>query len=390
MPDPAPIVISPHLMYSLKKIENGIHANPMLRRTHTPIPQQLIVIGLLALCLIPVLAIMMAVFRAFPPLEGTGLALDWRQIYPDLKDAQLNYQIGLRNPPWGALVFLPLGLLPLRDGWAALTLLTIIVLIVSVPRNFGRRGLFLPAVLLLITAHPTMRHFMDGNFEAIIIAGTLLVIHGYNTRRPLIMALGILGVSAKPQEAFLLILIVGLWLLQTWPLRRWLLSAGIVLLVVAVTMLWRGQAFIGSIVRMPEKGLLVDMSLGATLGRFAVPDWLSALLIIALALFTLALCLRPAAKLGRERAALLIAGSMLCAPYTAGNSFLTVVAIGLIPLFLASPRLGLAVILLTNLQYLFPNEITFNYSATFGTCLLLLSWIIFAVRARRESSAIPK
>ncbi len=77
---------------------------------------------------------------------------------------------------------------------------------------------------------------------------------------------------------------------------------------------------------------------------------------------------------------MLIAASLLLAPYAAGDSVLTVLAIGIIPLFQARPRTGLILIAFVDLQYVLPRDFLFQYSAFYWTAMLITCLGIWAWR----------
>lgn len=82
----------------------------------------------------------------------------------------------------------------------------------------------------------------------------------------------------------------------------------------------------------------------------------------------------------------LIAASLLLAPYSAANSVLTVLAVGVIPLFQKRPLIGGLLIVLINLPFLFPPETHFNFSAYYTTALLLVIWGVFGWHVWQRST----
>src|SRR5262249_859791 len=74
----------------------------------------------------------------------------------------------------------------------------------------------------------------------------------------------------------------------------------------------------------------------------------------------------------REKSAMLVAASLLLAPYAAGNSILAVLALGVIPLFFKRRWLGLSLILLADLNFLFGRDL----SAYYATGVVLAMWAI--------------
>jgi hypothetical protein len=271
------------------------------------------------------------------PLENTTLAFDWRSLWVGLENGNLKYHSGsgVRNPPWSMLFVLPLGLLSFRASWALLTLLTIAVLTMSVPRG-GDKKLWALSVILLLTSYPAIRHTADGNFEGLVIAGLLLILRGHRREQILPLVIGTLTATAKVQEVWLFFPILAVYIFRSWPVRRWLVAAAIVVAVVVATLLWRGQDWWEAMTGIPQFYSVVNASLSAALTRLGAFGWLISLFWLAVMAATLLLCLRGRSEMSREKTGLLVAASLLLAPYAAGNSLLTVLAIGIIPM-LATP-----------------------------------------------------
>src|SRR5258706_10234154 len=160
-------------------------------------------------------------------IEGTMLALDWKGIWNDLQGGRPHFNTNsLLIVPWDAILILPLGWLTLRASWAVITLLTIFVLVVSVPTSLGRWRHLL-GLLLLATAYPALRHIADGNLEWLVIPGFLLTVYGYEKNNIWVLAAGLLLATAKVQEAWVPCLVLGVYLLRTWPVKRLLALGGI-------------------------------------------------------------------------------------------------------------------------------------------------------------------
>jgi hypothetical protein len=103
---------------------------------------------------------------------------------------------------------------------------------------------------------------------------------------------------------------------------------------------------------------------------------------LAILVVTLFIALSGLPVLNRDRAAMLIAAGLILAPYSVGNSVLTVLAIGIISLFLLNWRLGLPLLVLTNLPFVFPRQIAYDWGALYWLLFLLLNWGIFCYRSR--------
>jgi hypothetical protein len=321
------------------------------------------------------------------PIEGTSLAIDWRALWLGIQGGTLRYGTGLRNPPWSLLPLLPLGFLPLRASWGLLTLATLGTLVASVPRTSSHKVRWLGA-FLLITSYPALRHVADGNLEGLVIAGILLVLVGYRAVSPWALAAGALLATAKMQETWFLMAAVGVYTLRTWSPRRWAASGLVVAVVLVPCMLWLGGDWLVALIGIPQRGSIMDSSLSATLSRLGLPFWVRVSLWAGVFVATLVVALTSHRSVSREKAGLLISAALLLSPYSAGNSFLTVLAIGIIPLYQSRPRLGTVLIGLTNLPYLAlaAPDFWFWWSATYWTALLVLTWVVFAGHVHRLES----
>lgn len=339
----------------------------------------------LAVALTLVACVVVVTFFEQFPIENTWLGIDWHYFHAALENLQLNYDTGssgLRIPPWSALAILPLGLLSFRASWGLITLITLAVLVLSVPRS-GLR-LWIIGILLLVTAHPSLRNMADGNLEALTIAGVLLTLYAYNKQKPLPLALGLLLVTAKPQEAWLFVLVIGIFALRNWPARHWKSTALIVLTVVVLTMLWRGVPWIQAIIRMPQRNGPEDMSLISVLGRLdlrwaLLPAW--AVILIPTCYFAF----QDSLVISRAKAAMLLAASCMLSPYTSGISYLAIFAVGVIPLLQSRPLIALLVVVLSNVPYFFSTDTVWNYGNYYSTFILLLVWAIMIWQVCTES-----
>jgi len=342
-----------------------------------PLPtKSLFSYGFVALCVMLSAAVMIYFFRSLPPVEGTSLGIDWKILWPDIQNGQLNYGDQLRIPPWDALLVLPLGLLSMRDSWALLTLFTLSILIASVPQMRNKRRLYWVSVFLLVTSYLSLRHLIDGNFEAIVISGILLFLYAYRTQNPLYGAIGLLLASAKPQETWLFLIACGFLVIRTWPRRKQVTLTAIIAVVVLPCLIWVGRLWLTSMGAILERGSLVDISLSATFGRLGLPSIAFAIAMLIFSGATIYLIAKTKPILSREKAAFLLCASMLLAPYTAGNSFLTIVTIGIIPLWLVKPRIGGILLVLSDLLFFAPADFLYYYSGYYWTAMLLITWII--------------
>lgn len=317
----------------------------------------------------------------FSSIDTTDNSLGIDNIFNAFEDWDIHYQVdeGLRNPPWSVLPLVPLGQLDRQVAWGWLVYLTIIIIVASVPRSrrMGRYGF---AVLIAVISFPSLRNIADANLEGILIAGAALTVAGYNRHSPLVLAAGLVFITVKPQACFVLLPILALYILQTWPRESWLKAAAITLAVVIPTFLWRGGDWLQAIQGTYQAGSIIDISLSAALNRAGIGTpiivWPS---MAAVLIAAVVVALRGNRTLSREKATMLMATSMLLAPYVAGNSMISVLVIGVIPYFLRHPRPGLVLIALYNVPYLFLADAAFrqNNIAYWWTFTLLITWATF-------------
>jgi hypothetical protein len=332
----------------------------------------LLLILIAAVLLLLAVGMFIAFFEQLP-IEGTSLGIDWITLYRSMAGGQARYEPGFINPPWTALMVAPLGLLSMRASWGLLALLTVAVEVASVPRVTPRWRTY-AGILLLIVSIPTLRHLADGNFEGLVIAGILLSLWAYRRQHVLGLVAGVLLATSKPQVGGLFVLALGVCVLQRWPRRQSMQAAAAVLLIVVGTLAWMGDDWLRTIRLTPDFGSLMDVSLRAAFNRAGIPAvfYLAALGLILAA--TTWIVWRSVRTFSREKAGMLTAAALLVAPYSAGNSALTVMAVGIIPLFQKRPRLGLALILLLNTTIFIGRD----FSAYYTTALLLLLWAVQA------------
>lgn len=337
--------------------------------------------GVVGLLLVTSALLLIQFFEQIPlHQEGSRLGIDW---FPDaIRNGNLYYEVtdGIRNPPWSLIPVLPLGFLSDRAGWGMLVYLNLLVLLVSVPR-VPPKWRYHVAVVLLGTSYPAVRTSVDGNFEILVTLGALLIVWGYRIKHPAVLAAGILTITAKPQSSFLLLAVLGIYMLQTWSRRDILLTILLVAAVVLPTAVWRGREWLEAVDGFPYRGTLIDASLDAALLRTGiVPIGVRWLARAALGGVILWLAWRGDRTLSREKVGLLLAASLLVSPYAAGNSVLAVVAVGIIPLFFAEPKVGLLLLFLVNVPYFFTREQLHNNQAYYWTAWLL---VVTGLLARR-------
>jgi len=352
--------------------------------------KKLISLSLITLSLIITLVILLAFFKSLP-IEDTTLALDWKTLWLGVRGAVPTYgnETGLRIPPWSVIFILPLGLFSFRESWGLLSLATLITLLASVPRGGGLK--FWISSILLAVSFPSLRTIADGNLEFLIIAGLCILIYGLVKKNILVVVAGSLLAATKVQESWILLMFLPLYAYKNWTTRELIKAILFLFLVIVPSLLWHGKDWIDSVVQSPFRGTIMDSSMISTLTRFGFPGALTLMIWMVIFLITMFLALKNVHLLSREKISFLISASLLLAPYAAGNNFLTILAIGVIPLLSSWPKAGIVLFILSNLPFVFLGyrSMQFQWSATYWTFVILLSWGLFGIAfARMEFQEI--
>lgn len=310
-------------------------------------------------------------------MGADNIAIDWKHIWNGTHNLAAYYGVTeLRTPPWALIFVWPLTLLSLERSWALAAYLTLVVLSLSAPQSEGR-GERLLGTLLLVAAYPALRQLIDGNLEALIIGGALLLAYSLARQKAWPFALSLLLLSAKIQETWLLLPFAIYQQWRSWPraerLKPYLYSGAIA----ALPLLIYGGGWVEAMVSFPWPGTLIDAGLSATMQRLGLPMalywalWMGAMGAL--------IYLWSAGRLGAERAsyALLITAALLLGPYAASNTALTPFALGVIPLALVRPLWGLPLAGLYYLPYLMLGdaEWRFGQESNYWTLVLGLTFL---------------
>ena len=215
------------------------------------------------------------------------------------------------------------------------------------------------------------------------------MLYGFNARSGAALAVGLLLATMKPQEVALLAGVLFLQMMLTWPPRRWIPVAGALVLIIGLSLWWQGKgwwmALTGDNYSVYTRSL-IDISLNAAYQRLGiVPAWAAPLSVAAIIGITLAAIWKREGAFSREEAGLLIAASLLAAPYAAGNSVLTLLAIGIIPLFRKRRWLGGLLAILISLPFLFSQDVLYHYQAYYWTLVTFLAWVVFVLATLRDA-----
>ena len=349
-------------------------------------------LAFLAISLITVL-ILFAVFFEQIPTQNNTLAMDWKTSWLSIRGGDLQYWPvdGLRFPPWSLVPLLPLGLLPMQTAWGILAGVGVFILVASVPRT-GSKPVYWISIFLLVISFPSIRNIADGNMENLVVGGVLLILYGYSSKHLYAIVIGILLATIKLQEITLLLVVVAIYVLLTWTPRNWLKMGSWLTGAIVLSLIWRGQSWFVALFGLNYQKYtdsIIDISISAALRRLGfIPSFVITLFWIAVLGITLFVAWKSRATLSREKAGMLIAGSLLIAPYAAGNSVLSVLAIGMIPLFQANLLLGGILIALINLPFLWSTDVLYNFQAYYWTGVVFLVWAVLAWRCLSAASQL--
>ena len=214
---------------------------------------------------------------------------DWRIFYDTSRRIWVGaplYQppTGYYNAPWLAVLLAPLTLLPVRWGWAALTVANLLIALILARR--WQTGLVQPILALL---SPAMVYIaLHGQVDALVLGGLLLPTEWW-----------VLAGLTKPQATLRLVFGV--------PRRVWLRAAVLTGVILVVSLLWFGNWPL-EVVRVPGEIMRSTRNLWLGLWPFQVPVG------VALILF----------GIRRRDTRLLVAASPFLVPYAAMSSLLGV------------------------------------------------------------------
>lgn len=306
-------------------------------------------------------------------LSNPGIAFDWKASFHGafwLKNFGWDTR-PFRTPPWSIPFFLPITALSFNTSWSLMMYFTTLMIVAAMPRPRSTR-LWIAGILLLAIAYPTVRNYIDVNLEAYVILGVLLTLYAYNNKRPLLLGVAVLIATIKPQSVFLLMIVLGIYILQSFQRKDILKFGLLVAIIFGITMLLWAKAWLGSVDSMHG-----GISLKAGLDSMSLPTFLVVFVQITIAIVTLLIALQGDKQLSRMKAGLLITASVMVAPYANGTSLMSILAIAVTALFIKRPLLGLLIFIIYSLPYTNILGTTLLDSPVFWMFALLLVWVIF-------------
>jgi hypothetical protein len=333
-----------------------------------------------AILLIGIATTIMSQALAKLPIDATQIAIDWKQIWSATHGFTANFgSSGLFNPPWILPLIWPFTLFAFEISWGLAAIGTLTVLFVSVPKT-GSKNRWIAAVFILAISYPSLRQIVDGNLEAVVILGFLVVLKALEDRNELLLAIGFLLSTGKIQSSWLFIIGVSIWLYREWPRVKILRAIGWVAALALPFLYWRGEAWLRAFTQVSPGQLpsWVSSSLNASLARHMIPKpfiWFSWLVLFLVVLKTI---LSQDWEFSRNQLGMLSSASLLLAPYSASNSVLSPFALGVIPLWMDNPKVGGFLFILYNLPYLVTTNpaIRITWESSYWTGVLLITWVM--------------
>jgi hypothetical protein len=141
-------------------------------------------------------------------------------------------------------------------------------------------------------------------------------------------------------------------------------------------LVWKGAEWFAAARSFPYSETLIDSSLRYVLIRLGVNEWIAWGIWGIVLLSTLWVLLRSKPMMDLRFAAILVTAGMMLSNYVAGDSLVTPLAIGVIPLFQRKAWIGLAVILLYFLPYvaILNLELRLAWEHVYWAGVLLITW----------------
>ncbi|HRF49069.1 MAG TPA: glycosyltransferase family 87 protein [Anaerolineales bacterium] len=334
-----------------------------------------------------------------PLLDSGVFGYDWHLFWSTVRTGVPDYsQLDVFNPPWTQLMLVPFGLLSFKASWALWTLITLSVFVLAVPQRDGGQAWPL-ALVLGMGSFWTLRALADGALEAFVVAGALVMVWAWRTRRPFWLGVGVLLATAKYQESWLLVLGAGVLCLRDWRPAQWARALTLVVGVAVPTLAWLGPAWfarlthgaqgVGFSPNIARLGSNISLTaLGGIAGWPAAATWVITILVL---IATAATLWARSRALGTRTLGLLLSASMLVAPYVGLLSLASLVLLVLLPLMRRRRWVGLALIAWANLPYLtaFRPGTTgqFEWPELAHLGLLAATWLMLTFELWREPEA---
>lgn len=329
-------------------------------------------------------------------LDSGVFGYDWHLFWTTVRSGVPDYsQLDVFNPPWTQLMLVPFGQLSFKASWALWTLTSISIFVFAIPRRVDGQAWGL-GLLIGIGSFWTLRALADGALEAFVVVGALVIVWAIRSRRPIWLGLGLVLATSKYQETWLLAIAVGVWCLRYWRPAQWGKTLATVAVIVVPTLAWLGPSWIARLTHGADGlGFSPNIArLGSNISLQAlggIAGWPAAatlaLWIVILGVTAVTFWFR-ARTVETRVAGLLIATSMLLAPYVGLLSLASLVIIVLLPLWQRHRWIGLGLLFWANLPYVtaFQPGSTgqFEWAELVQLGLLATTWLAVTLELWRE------
>lgn len=335
------------------------------------------------------------------PLDDAAYGYDWRNYYwLALHRGWPSYQVqeGLFIPPWIMLLIWPLGALPFKASWAALTFLALGGLIWCLPRRPDGR-LDAGLILVIICSHWMLRYFVDGNLDILVMAGYALLLAGWQTASPGRLAAGALLAMAKYQASWLTLIVLAVFVLKTWPVALWRRAVLLALAGALPGLFLFGADWVNTLFPPADEGrtsILTDVSpLGPTISlrqletMAGLPVWAPLLTWLVVLGLTLWIIARLRWRYSTPLAGLLLTASLLLSPYAGGLSLATVLVVAVAPMLRSAPLPGAGLLAVAYGPHLTRALcLPFEWPILFQTLLLFGVWLTLGWHCLGQTSTL--
>jgi hypothetical protein len=150
----------------------------------------------------------------------------------------------LNNPPWILLILSPLAVFPPAVMHGALVATTFMALYWAM-RDYRRFKIAYP---LAIISLPMLANLWVGQLEVFTLVGVMLGYRAVARHNPYWFSLALLLMAAKPQETWIIVLLMVFRSWRQWSDRDWLKIVAPALLVATITSVWLGVDWLARMV----------------------------------------------------------------------------------------------------------------------------------------------
>lgn len=151
------------------------------------------------------------------------------------------------NPPWALVLLLPLGVFSPDVGRGLLLAVTLVVM-AWVMHDYRRFPVSYP---LAVISLPFFAVLWVGQVEVFALVGAMIAYRAVFRRSAWLMAAGLLLLTIKPQETFLIVLLLLAGSIRQWSIRDWIKIAGMFIVVALMTSLLLGFGWLDRILSGP-------------------------------------------------------------------------------------------------------------------------------------------